>query len=80
MEGFMIKTGFYNKYALSLFTLGVVTHDQDLRYIHRVTEIEAERLDETREEREAFQIMLRAEIERQAKEKHIAIKLPEKRI
>lgn len=46
---------------------------------YRVTEIEAERLDETREEREAFQMMLRAEIERQAKEKHLAIKLPEKR-
>lgn len=57
MEGFMIKTGFYNK----------------------VTEIEAERLDETREDREAFQKMLRAEIERQAREKHIAIKLPENR-
>lgn len=57
MEGFMIKTGFYNK----------------------VTEIEAERLDETREDREAFQKMLRAEIERQARVKHIAIKLPEDR-
>ena len=48
-------------------------------YTHRVTELEAERLDETREEREAFQAMLRAEIERQAKEKHLAIKIPEKR-
>lgn len=48
-------------------------------YMLRVTEIEAERLDETREEREAFQKMLRAEIERQAREKHIAIKLPEDR-
>ncbi|DBA93871.1 TPA: hypothetical protein ACH3X3_013916 [Trebouxia sp. C0006] len=56
MEGFMIKTGFYDK----------------------VTEIEAERLEETREDREAFQKMLRAEIERQAKEKHVQIKLPEK--
>jgi len=43
----------------------------------RVTEIEAERLEETREDREAFQKMLRAEIERQAKEKHVQIKLPE---
>ncbi|DBA66057.1 TPA: hypothetical protein ACH3X2_003061 [Trebouxia sp. C0005] len=54
MEGFMIKTGFYDK----------------------VTEIEAERLEETREDREAFQKMLRAEIERQAKAKHVQIKLP----
>lgn len=55
MEGFMIKTGFYDK----------------------VTEIEAERLEETRGDREAFKKLLRAEIERQAKEKNIQIKLPE---
>ena len=45
----------------------------------RVTEIEAERLEDTREDREAFQKMLRAEIERQAKEKHVSIQLPEDR-
>jgi len=41
-----------------------------------VTELEAQRLDETREEREAFRNLLRSEIERQAREKHIDIKLP----
>lgn len=54
MEGFMIKTGFYDK----------------------VTEIEAERLEDTREEREAFQKMLRAEVDRQAKEKNVKINMP----
>ena len=44
-----------------------------------MTEIEAERLEETREDREAFQKMLRAEIERQAKEKRVSIQLPEDR-
>ena len=43
----------------------------------RVTEIEAQRLEETREDREAFRAMLRAEVERQAREKKIAIKLPD---
>jgi len=42
----------------------------------KVTELEAQRLDETREEREAFRTQLRNEIERQAREKHIDIKLP----
>jgi hypothetical protein len=41
-----------------------------------VTELEAQRLDETREEREAFRTLLRSEIERQAREKHLDIKLP----
>ena len=44
--------------------------------MYRVTEIEAERLEETREDRETFKKLLRAEIERQAKEKNIQIKLP----
>lgn len=42
----------------------------------RVTEIEAQRLEETREEREAFKKMLREEIERQAREKNVSIKIP----
>lgn len=42
----------------------------------RVTELEAQRLEETREDRDAFRRMLREEIERQAKEKNIEIKLP----
>jgi hypothetical protein len=42
-----------------------------------VTEIEAQRLEETREEREAFKKMLREEIEKQALEKNLSIKLPE---
>lgn len=44
--------------------------------LDRVTEIEAERLEDTREEREAFQKMLRAEVERQAKEKNVKINMP----
>ncbi|CAK0736527.1 hypothetical protein CVIRNUC_000760 [Coccomyxa viridis] len=55
MEGFMIRTGFYDK----------------------VTHIEAERLEESREEREAFKRMLREEVERQAQEKHLKIQLPD---
>lgn len=46
-------------------------------FYDKVTEIEAERLEDTREDREAFQKMLRAEIERQAKEKKLEIKLPQ---
>ena len=42
----------------------------------RVTELEAQRLEETRDERVAFRKQLRDEIERQAREKHIDIKLP----
>ena len=42
----------------------------------RVTELEAQRLEETREERLAFRKQLRDEVERQAREKHIDIKLP----
>lgn len=42
---------------------------------NRVTELEAERLEETKEEREAFRKMLKEEIEKQAKEKNLDIKL-----
>ena len=42
-----------------------------------MTQIEAERLDESREEREAFKLMLREEVDRQAREKHIQIHLPD---
>lgn len=45
--------------------------------MHRVTQLEAERLDETREDREAFKRMLREEVERQAQEKHLKIHLPQ---
>ena len=45
--------------------------------LSRVTQLEAERLDESREEREAFKRMLREEVERQAQEKHIKIHLPD---
>ena len=41
-----------------------------------MTEIEAEKREESREDREAFRKMLREEIERQAREKHINLKLP----
>jgi len=42
-----------------------------------VTAIEAERLEDTREEREAFLRNLRSEIERQAAEKHVTVHLPD---
>ena len=42
----------------------------------RVTELEAQRIEETKEDRDAFRKMLREEIERQAREKNIEIKLP----
>ena len=45
----------------------------------RVTQIEAERLEETREEREAFRKMLFEEVERQAREKNVHVKLPDGR-
>lgn len=44
-----------------------------------MTQIEAERLEETREDREAFRRMLLAEVERQAREKNVHIKLPDGR-
>ncbi len=42
-----------------------------------MTVIEAQRLDDSREDREAFKRMLREEVERQAQEKHIEIHLPD---
>jgi hypothetical protein len=44
-----------------------------------VTAIEAERLEETREEREEFLRNLRKEIERQAAEKHVTVHLPQEK-
>lgn len=49
-----------------------VPHDRTVR---RVTEIEAQRLEDTREEREEFRKMLKTEVERQAQEKRLDIKL-----
>ena len=42
----------------------------------RVTELEAQKRAETKEEREAFRSKLREEVERQAREKHLDLKLP----
>jgi hypothetical protein len=42
----------------------------------RVTQIEAERLEESREERARFLANLRAEVERQAAAKGVAVRLP----
>lgn len=44
-----------------------------------MTQLEADRLEETREDREAFRRMLLAEVERQAREKNVHIKLPDGR-
>ena len=44
--------------------------------LYRVTELEAQRLEEGKEDRDAFRRMLREEIEKQAREKNIQIKLP----
>ncbi len=43
----------------------------------RVTELEAARLEETRPEREAFLRQLRADIEEQARERHVTVHFPE---
>ena len=43
---------------------------------HRVTAIEAERLEGEREQRSEFERRLRAEVERQAREKGVVVKLP----
>ncbi|KAK9822927.1 hypothetical protein WJX74_005264 [Apatococcus lobatus] len=45
-------------------------------FYDKVTELEAERREDSREDREAFRKMLRQEIERQAREKHLDIRLP----
>lgn len=42
-----------------------------------MTRLEGERLEESREEREKFRKMLREEVERQAKEKNLTIRLPD---
>lgn len=42
----------------------------------RVTQLEADRLEENREQREDFQRMLRQEVERQARDKKLDIHLP----
>ena len=45
----------------------------------RVTQLEADRLEETREQREQFQHMFRQEIERQSREKGVVVHLPPER-
>ncbi|KAL4431735.1 hypothetical protein ABPG77_002951 [Micractinium sp. CCAP 211/92] len=45
-------------------------------FYDKVTQLEAARLEETREEREAFLAQLRAELERQSAEKGVKLKLP----
>lgn len=41
----------------------------------RVTEIEAQRLEDTKDDREAFRKLMREEIDKQAREKHLDLKL-----
>ena len=43
----------------------------------RVTQLEADRLEEERDQRERFKQQFRAELERQAKEKNVHITLPD---
>ena len=87
MEAFMIRTGFYDKCDPSLASTNPslnilyklsksVSLDNCVLVPRRVTEIEAQRLEETREDREAFKRMLREEIQRQAQEKNLSVKLP----
>jgi hypothetical protein len=45
-------------------------------FYEKVTQLEAQRLEETREERERFLAELRAELERQAAEKGVKLHLP----
>ena len=66
-------------YMLSLQHIQRTSMPLSLSHACRVTQIEAERLEETREDREAFRRMLLAEVERQAREKNVHIKLPDGR-
>ena len=47
-------------------------------FYQKVTQLESERLTGSRDEREAFLNSLRAELEKQAAEKRVKIKLPPK--
>ncbi|KAL4440403.1 hypothetical protein ABPG75_003404 [Micractinium tetrahymenae] len=70
--------GYYFRVAAICFTLGAGMEMFMLKtgFYDKVTQLEATRLDETREEREAFLAQLRAELERQAAEKGVQLKLP----
>ncbi|KAK9834203.1 hypothetical protein WJX81_007847 [Elliptochloris bilobata] len=72
---------FYGKVAGLCFVAGGAMELFMIKtgFYDKVTQIEAERLEETREEREAFRRMLLEEVERQAREKNVHIKLPDGR-
>ncbi|KAI7843634.1 hypothetical protein COHA_002874 [Chlorella ohadii] len=69
---------YYAKVATVCFALGAGMELFMIKtgFYEKVTEIEAQRLEETREQREQFLTQLRAELERQAAEKGVKINLP----
>ncbi|PRW39391.1 hypothetical protein C2E21_7054 [Chlorella sorokiniana] len=69
---------YYAKIAAVCFTLGAGMELFMIKtgFYEKVTEIEAQRLEETREQREQFLAQLRAELERQAAEKGVKLNLP----
>ncbi|KAK9808934.1 hypothetical protein WJX72_006590 [[Myrmecia] bisecta] len=71
---------FYAKVASACFVAGGCMELFMIKtgFYDKVTQLEAERLEETREQREEFQRTLRAELERQAREKNVQLHLPEK--
>ncbi|EFN54056.1 hypothetical protein CHLNCDRAFT_58390 [Chlorella variabilis] len=69
---------YYGKVAGVCFALGAGMEYFMIKtgFYEKVTEIEAQRLEETREDRERFLAELRAELERQAAQKGVKLALP----
>ncbi|KAI3431422.1 hypothetical protein D9Q98_004475 [Chlorella vulgaris] len=69
---------FYAKISAVCFAVGAGMEAFMIRtgFYEKVTQLEAQRLEETREDRERFLSELRAELERQAAEKGIKLKVP----
>lgn len=87
MEMFMIKTGFYEKYEAHLLPFLSLDHlishklstapaDQIFIFFCRVVELEAQRIEETREDREQFLRALATELEKQAAKKNVKLAIP----
>jgi hypothetical protein len=71
---------YYQKVAFLSFFLGAGMELFMIKtgFYQKVTQLESERLTGSRDEREAFLNSLRAELEKQAAEKRVKIKLPPK--
>eukprot|EP00884_Botryococcus_braunii_P017917 jgi/Botrbrau1/4809/Bobra.0325s0029.1 len=69
---------YYLKVAALGFTLGAAMELFMIKtgFYDTVTRLEAERLEQSREDREKFKRMLLEELERQAREKNLKLRLP----